>query len=117
MDYARVFKALSDPNRLKILEILSCGDRCACDIQAYFSLSQPTLSHHMKALVESGLVSVKKVGHWHHYHLNGDNADTLIGYLKDLMSDTENCLCHEVPVQKACEPRAQGRPCSTAHDE
>ena len=45
---SKILKALSDPNRLKIIDILSCGERCACEILEHFDFTQPTLSHHMK---------------------------------------------------------------------
>ena len=57
---SKLMKAIADPNRLKILDILSCGELCACDIQKYFDFSQPTLSHHMKSLVDCGLVIGRK---------------------------------------------------------
>ena len=65
MDYdyeknSKVIKALSDPNRLKIMDILSCGEKCACDILNYFQFTQPTLSHHMKVLIDCGLVNSRK---------------------------------------------------------
>ena len=63
---AKIFKALSDSNRLQIIHILSCGERCgelcACEILEYFDFTQPTLSHHMKVLIECGLVNLRKEG-------------------------------------------------------
>ena len=73
MDYeltATIFKALGDPKRVQILDILSCGEQCACDILAYFDFTQPTLSHHMKVLMQAGLVQSRKSGTWHHYSLS-----------------------------------------------
>ena len=55
---AKIIKALSDPNRLKIIDILSCGEKCACDILEHFDFTQPTLSHHMKVLMDCGLVKM-----------------------------------------------------------
>lgn len=63
MDYektARLLKALADSKRLKIVDILSCGTMCACDILEHFDFTQPTLSHHMKVLEKSGIVRVTK---------------------------------------------------------
>ena len=59
---ARIIKALSDPSRLKIVDILSCGEMCACDILEHFDFTQPTLSHHMKVLMECGIVECRKEG-------------------------------------------------------
>jgi ArsR family transcriptional regulator, arsenate/arsenite/antimonite-responsive transcriptional repressor len=68
---AILFKALSDETRLRILELLakSSASLCACDIEDCFSLTQPTISHHMKALREAGLVDAEKRGAWVYYTL------------------------------------------------
>lgn len=64
-----MLKALGDENRLMIVDMLSDGELCACKILEKFKLSQPTLSHHMKILCSSGLVSSRKEGKWMHYSL------------------------------------------------
>jgi ArsR family transcriptional regulator len=94
-DNAKVIKALSDPNRLKIIDILSCGERCACDILEYFDFSQPTLSHHMKVLMDCDLVNCKKEGLWSHYSLNSINCNRLILFLMNLVTDTQECICKD----------------------
>ncbi|WP_414839095.1 ArsR/SmtB family transcription factor [Carnobacterium sp. TMP28] len=76
--YAKVMKALSDPKRVKIIDMLSYGALCACDILEQFDFTQPTLSHHIKVLVDSGLVTVEKTGTWHHYSLNEMKMDQLV---------------------------------------
>ncbi|MBO0454194.1 ArsR/SmtB family transcription factor [Candidatus Enterococcus murrayae] len=84
MDYeglSIILKALGDPKRLKIIDLLSEGELCACDILAHFDFTQPTLSHHMKLLENAGLVTVTKQGQWHHYFLNREVVDP---FLKDL---------------------------------
>ena len=53
--YVPLFKAMSDETRLKIIDMLSCGEMCACDILEEFNITQPTLSYHMKILTDSGL--------------------------------------------------------------
>lgn len=90
---AKIFKALSDSNRLKILDILSCGERCACEILEHFNFTQPTLSHHMKVLMESGLVKSRKEGQWNHYCLDNDNANRLELFLINLLTNTDDCIC------------------------
>ncbi|WP_051964448.1 ArsR/SmtB family transcription factor [Deinococcus misasensis] len=74
---AWVFKALSDPMRLKILLFLHrpgdqcCGpETCACDLEEVTGLTQPTVSHHMKCLISAGLVSGDKRGKWMYYRIN-----------------------------------------------
>ena len=58
---SRIFKALSDVNRLKIIDLLSYEEKCGCKILEHFNFTQPTLSHHMKVLIECGLVEAMKV--------------------------------------------------------
>ena len=71
-------KVLADPTRLKILEFLlepiqSCCSRedgiCGCDLETFLGFSQPTVSHHMKQLVEAGFVTAEKRGRWVYYDL------------------------------------------------
>ncbi|TVP84962.1 MAG: ArsR family transcriptional regulator [Acholeplasmataceae bacterium] len=71
------FKALADETRLKVVQILTTEKRCACQILEVFKISQSTLSHHMKRLVESGLVIAEKEGKWVYYRLNEDNVNDL----------------------------------------
>ena len=70
IDVALVCKALSDSNRLKIVEMLSDGEKCGCKLLEAFEITQPTLSHHMKVLSDCGLVSSRKNGRWQHYSIN-----------------------------------------------
>ena len=90
---SKILKALSDPNRLKIIDILSCGERCACEILEYFDFTQPTLSHHMKVLSDCGLVESRKEGTWNHYKLNVTNANRLILFLMNIVTETDDCIC------------------------
>ena len=84
MDYANLFKVLSDQNRLMIVDMLSCGELCACVILEKFNITQPTLSHHMKTLCECGLVTGRKEGKWTYYSLNNEVANTLKGFLDEI---------------------------------
>ena len=65
-----IFKALCDENRVKILKILVDGEKCACRLLEALNVVQPTLSHHMKILCDSGLVVSRKEGKWMHYSLS-----------------------------------------------
>ena len=76
-DVSLICKALGDSNRLEIVQMLSNGEKCGCRLLERFSITQPTLSHHMKILVECGLVNDRKEGKWHHYSLN---CETLIEF-------------------------------------
>jgi ArsR family transcriptional regulator len=70
LEYAAVFKALSDEIRLKIVVMLSEDELCACKLLESFSITQPTLSYHMKILCESGIVSSRREGAWMIYSIN-----------------------------------------------
>ena len=83
-------KILSDPSRLEILDLLSCGELCACDLLAYFQFSQPTLSHHMKILVDNELVSTRKDGTKHMYRLNHKSLDSINNELTYISSPLNN---------------------------
>ncbi|EOC99693.1 ArsR/SmtB family transcription factor [Caldisalinibacter kiritimatiensis] len=91
-----IFKALADVNRLMILDMLSCGEMCACEIIEGLELTQPTISHHMKILQKAGLVKGRKEGKWMKYSINNDNIDELCNYIKYLTSDKEDCICKKV---------------------
>ena len=81
---ARIFKALCDENRVKILEILKGGEKCACKLLEELNVSQPTLSHHMKILCDSGIVCSRKDGKWTHYRISESGRDNAIQILTEL---------------------------------
>lgn len=86
-DNAKIFKALSDTNRLQIVHLLSGGEKCACELLESFKFTQPTLSHHMKVLSECGLVITRKKGTWNHYSLNNVNANRLVLFLMNIITN------------------------------
>lgn len=67
---AKIFKALSDPKRIKIVDMLSCGEMCACVLLKCFEITQPTLAHDMKVLSEAGIVVSRRDGKNTFYSLN-----------------------------------------------
>lgn len=69
---AAVSKAMSDVNRIKIISMLTSGEKCGCSLLEELHVTQPTLSHHMKVLSDCGLVSSVKDGKWHYYSINCD---------------------------------------------
>ena len=73
-DFVRVMKALSDPNRVKIVKMLQRKAMCVCEMQAALEVAQPTVSKHLKILEEAGLVGFKKDGLWVNYHLSNGNS-------------------------------------------
>ncbi|MGX7394286.1 ArsR/SmtB family transcription factor [Carnobacterium mobile] len=92
-EYAKVAKALSEPKRVKILDMLSCGEMCACDILEHFDFTQPTLSHHIKVLAEAGLVTSKKSGTWQYYSINEKVAKQYIQGTVHLLTHSDECVC------------------------
>lgn len=94
-EYASVLKATSDETRLKIIDMLSCGEMCACDILEGLSISQSTLSYHMKILTESGLVNANRDGAWMRYTLNNEKTKAVIEFLTLITSDKEDCICKQ----------------------
>ena len=71
---AVVFKAFCDENRIKILQ-LSHGEKCACKLLEELNVTQPTLSHHMKILCDSGIVEGRKDGKWMHYSISKEGTE------------------------------------------
>ena len=67
---AKLFKAFCDPNRLLIVDLLRSGRQSAAELLEVLHIGQPTLSHHMKILIEAGIVRAWKEGKWMHYALN-----------------------------------------------
>ena len=66
----RVFKALADTNRLKILKLLKEGELCACELTIALSNSQSTVSHHLSVLKNAGLIKERKEGKWSYFRLS-----------------------------------------------
>ena len=89
-NHARVFKALCDPNRLVIIEMLQSGEKCACKILEDLNIVQSTLSHHMKILCESGFVDSRRDGKWMHYSLNKQGFETAKNLLAEIASTIQN---------------------------
>ena len=90
-DFIRIMKALSEPNRVKILKVLQRGSLCVCEIQAILDLAQPTVSIHLKVLEDAGLVSYQKDGLWVNYRLSDGRrtpyAAVLLGCLQHWLND------------------------------
>ncbi|WSQ06820.1 metalloregulator ArsR/SmtB family transcription factor [Streptomyces sp. NBC_01231] len=81
---ARVFKALGDPVRLRLLSMIASrdgGEICVCDLTPAFDLSQPTISHHLKLLKQAGLIDSERRGTWVYYRLLPATTDRLAAVL------------------------------------
>ena len=79
-----ICKALSDPNRLRIIQLLTCGEQCGCELLEQMQITQPTLSHHMKMLEDCSLVSSRRKGKWNHYSLNSDQWAAFRDYIESI---------------------------------
>ena len=93
---ARIFKAFCDENRLKILERLRGGERCACVLVEDIGIGQSALSYHMKILVESGIVSARQEGKWTHYSLSAAGTARARELLEEITTPIDE------PDEKAC---------------
>jgi len=83
VNYALVFKALGDETRLRIIHLLSDKELCACELLNSFNITQPTLSYHMKLLVDCQLVTPIKSGSWVRYKINHIMEDDVIKFLEN----------------------------------
>ena len=96
-DYGRhaiYMKALSDETRVEIFDMLTNGELCACDILEKFSITQPTLSYHMKILCESGLVNSRRDGVWMKYSINRNNLEVIKVFF--------DCIGESIENQRQC---------------
>ena len=87
---ARVFKALCDERRQRILELLHTGEKCACVLTEEMGMPQSSLSYHMKILCDSGIVSSREDGKWTHYRISQQGSEKAIQLLKEITAVTEN---------------------------
>ncbi len=95
---ALIFKAFCDENRIRILKMLTSGEKCACKMLEELNVTQPTLSHHMKILCDSGVVVGRKEGKWMHYSISSEGAKVSAESLAKLTS--VNCGCES---KSCCE--------------
>ena len=84
---ARIFKALADENRLQVLTLLQKGELCACHLLEELNITQPTLSHHMKLLCDSGIVNYRKEGKWMHYSISPDGKEKITSLIKEYLNE------------------------------
>ena len=93
MDYrndAKLFKALSDENRLQILAQLNAEEKCACVLLEKLAISQPTLSHHMRALVDARLVECRREGKWMYYSLRRGAGEEMARLIKAYLTSKDD---------------------------
>ena len=90
-EIAVLMKALSDETRVKVFDMLSEGELCACKILEEFNITQPTLSYHMKILCDSGLVGSRRDGIWMKYSINKERLDSLKYFFDNIGSKIDVC--------------------------
>ena len=91
---AKVFKAFCDETRLKVLSLLQNGEKCACVLLKKVDVSQSTLSHHMKILVDSGIVTARKDGKWMYYAISASGSEKAALLLRELTTvKTDETKC------------------------
>ncbi len=89
---AKVFKAFCDENRLQILKLLQSGEKCACILLEQLNIGQSTLSHHMKILVQSGIVEARNEGKWTYYSISMTGTQIA----KELLNKLTRVCCENV---------------------
>lgn len=101
-EQAKRFKAFCDEGRLRIIELLQDGEKCACELVDCLDMGQSTLSYHMKILCESGIVVNRQAGKWAHYRISPEGSEAAIAYLKQLTALREGaprcgscCACED----------------------
>ena len=87
---AMIFKAFCDENRIKILQMLSTSEKCACNLLEEIDVTQPTMSHHMKILCDSGIVIGRKEGKWMHYSISPEGVELAREYFNILTNINKN---------------------------
>lgn len=83
-DQVRILKAFCDETRLRVLEQLRSGEKCACDLLEKIDCGQSGLSYHMKILVESGVVESRQDGKWTHYKISEQGSAAAVALIKEL---------------------------------
>lgn len=81
---ARLFKAFSDPTRLKILKLLTFRKMCVCELNLAIDTSQPTISHHLNILENAGLISGERQGKWMFYSISTDMVFNILKKFEEL---------------------------------
>lgn len=95
------FKALADPTRLRILELVSTGEQCVCELADRIDVAQPLLSHHLKVLKAAGFVRARREGRWTYYALDRERLEscrcvldeTLEAYDESARLGKPGCAC------------------------
>jgi ArsR family transcriptional regulator len=96
-EFIKTIKALSDPNRVKIVKMLQRKSMCVCELQVALGVAQPTVSKHLKILEEAGFVRYEKDGLWVNYHLTDGSSSP---YVASLLGNLRHWLEEEPEVAR-----------------
>ncbi len=109
---AFLFKTLSDPTRLRLLNLLACGETCVCELTDTLRVVQPKVSRHLRQLKRAGLVEARRDGKWMHYRWAG-HGDPLVSHvltgLREWMAKDDKLKGERRRRRKVCCRTAQGR--------
>jgi ArsR family transcriptional regulator len=100
VDLAEMLRILSDVNRLRIMCLLFSGEKCVCEIEEGLDISQPLASHHLKVLLEAGLVKVRREGTWSYYRLDGQAIGRLNGSFREFLGADR--IPRDYPSSNSC---------------
>lgn len=102
---ARLFHALSDETRVRVIDMLANGEKCVCDLQDAVGAAQSRLSFHLKVLREAGLVNDRREGRWNYYSLRPEVLDEMSAYLQERKPEEgagTGCACGEAHAGRCC---------------
>lgn len=108
MEYIKLsetFKVLANPKRLQIIDLLSCGEMCACKINEFFNITQPTLSYDMKLLKEINFVVERQEGRKRFYKLNEEKITEIKAIFNLLTENKPDCIC---TLKENCNNKVKG---------
>ncbi len=105
-EFVKISKALSDLTRLTIIKLIQDKERCVCEIQSAFDLSQPAISKHLKILEDSGLIKSEKRGLWVYYSLdkdtNSEYVKTILANIKDWFEEDKDLIKTRKKIKCDC---------------
>ncbi len=104
---AATLKALADPVRLRIIDMLSCMELCACSILEGLSITQPTLSHHTSILQRLNIITSRKKGTLIYYSINQEAMQNIQDTLERIRNPKEDCVCYNSVCACQCAMEAK----------
>lgn len=99
-DFIKVMKALSDPNRVKIVKMLQHKTMCVCEMREALQIAQPSVSKHLKILEDADLVASRKDGQWVDYYLTDGSMSP---YVANLLGNLKHWLENEEEIEELLE--------------